>query len=137
MHHHIFARHPIPAGGLLALATVPIHAIVPLAWSQSLAAGILALIGGVYIGFAALDGRSGQLALEGVVGVGFAIFSMAALEIEPWWLPVGYVAHGLWDAAHHSRLFDVTMPRWYILACAVYDIVAGLGLLAVWALVHA
>lgn len=90
------------------------------------------MIGGVYIGFAVMDGRLSQLILEGVVAIAFVVYAMLALYINPLLLALGYILHGLWDTAHHSPLFDVKMARWYIPACAAYDIVVGIGLYIIW-----
>ena len=130
--NHMLARHPLPAAGLLGLATLPIHAILPYTWSVTLAAFILALIGGVYIGFAVLDGRLSRLLIETTVAVAFAIYAAATFHSAPLWIPFGYILHGLWDAAHHSPFFDVKMAKWWIPACAAYDIATGLGLLLIW-----
>lgn len=132
MAEHIFERHPFPAGGFLAIATIPIHLLLPQQASECLAAGILALIGGVYVGFAVVDGRMNRIVLEMAVAVLFAVLAMAALVFAPVWLVAGYIAHGFWDAAHHASLIDTRFPRWYIPACAVYDIVAGIALFVIW-----
>lgn len=115
---HVFAKHPFPAAGLLGLITLPLHALLPYDWSVILAAFILAMIAGVYIGFAALDGRLSRLALETAVALAFTLFAAIASQVAPLWLTLGYILHGLWDAAHHSPLFDVKMVRWWIPACA-------------------
>lgn len=70
----IFERHPIPAVGAHAIVTIPIHLILPQPASEYLAAGILALIGGVFLGFAVVDGRVGGIVLEGLMAIGFAVF---------------------------------------------------------------
>ncbi|MEL7279337.1 MAG: hypothetical protein AAGK79_03215 [Pseudomonadota bacterium] len=127
-------RHPLPVAGFLAVVSLPIHAVVPLAWSQNIAAGILALIAGVYIGFAANDGRLAVIALETVVALVFASGAMVALVLSPWWIAIGYIAHGFWDWLHHSPAFGHAVPRWYIPLCAFYDVLAGVGLLVLWGL---
>lgn len=132
MAQHILERHPIPAAGLLAIATIPFHLALPQQASELLAAGILALIGGIYIGFAVVDGRISRIALETFVAVLFAVFAMTLLALAPVWLAADYIAHGIWDAAHHSPLFDTHFPRWYIPACAVYDVIVGLALFLIW-----
>ena len=127
-------KHPLPIGGGLALVTVPLHAFIPFWWSHQLAALVLALIAGIYVGFAVLDGRTRIILVELMVAFAFIAFACAAMIYDPIWLPLGYVAHGLWDALHHSPLFDTKMPRWYIPLCAVYDIIAGAGIWLIWVL---
>lgn len=131
---HVVARHPLPVAGILALVTLPIQAVLPMELSMQFAAGILALIAGIYIGFAVLDGRLSRLAIETFVALLFSIFAITALAINPVWLAAGYIAHGIWDALHHTPLFDVEFPRWYIPMCAAYDVLAGIGLLVIWSL---
>ena len=99
-----------------------------------MAAGVLALIGGVYVGFAAIDGRLSVIAMEVVVALAFALGAMIALLLSPWWIAIGYVAHGIWDWLHHSSAFGHSVPRWYIPLCALYDVLAGVGLLVIWGL---
>lgn len=129
MAEHIFERHPVPAAGIFGIATIPIHLLLPQQASKYLAAGTLALIGGVYVGFAVVDGQISRIILEVVIAV---LFAMMALVFKPTWLVAGDIAHGLWDAAHHAPLIDTRSPRWYIPACAVYDIVTGLALFVIW-----
>lgn len=131
---HIFAKHPLPAAGILSFLTLPIHMALPHDWSVLLAAFILAMIGGVYIGFAVLDGRLSRLILETSVAAAFAVYAAIAFSVAPLWIAFGYILHGLWDTAHHSPLFDVKMARWWIPACAAYDIAAGVGLYLIWTL---
>lgn len=64
MRQHAYAAHPIPAGSLPALTTLPIHAVLPTQVSVYSAAWILALIGGAYVGFGAIDGRLSRLVTD-------------------------------------------------------------------------
>lgn len=128
----VLTRHPLPLAGLLALATLPAHALLPETWSIALAATVLAAIAGVYAGFALLDGRSAALRREGAVALGFVLYATVTAELAPMWLPLGYVAHGLWDAVHHRHDCALTMPRGYVPLCAVYDVLAGIGLWLIW-----
>ena len=137
---HTIARHPVPVGALLGLATLPAHALLPLVWAEQLAALLLVLIAGVYLGFAALDGRAKVLLAETSAACAFVLFALWAVQRAPGWLPAGYAAHALWDLAHHrphretarrARL-DVRMPRWYVPFCVVVDAVAGAGIALIW-----
>jgi hypothetical protein len=76
-----------------------------------------------------------QIATELTVGTGFFTAALVALLVTPWIVPVAYVAHGVWDYAHHqgSKLSSVpprlvAIPLWYPSFCAVYDWVGGGGL---------
>ena len=118
-------------GGGLALATLPLHLLLSHNNSVVLAGLLLAAIGAIYIGFGLRDGRLGNVTIEITVGTLFIVAAAIGLAVQPWAIPAAFVAHGLWDAAHH-RLVDTTMPRWYIPFCAVYDFVFAAGLAAIW-----
>ncbi|MEP0390610.1 hypothetical protein, partial [Erythrobacter sp.] len=109
-----------------------VHLLLPTNASEVLAAALLCMIAGVYFGFATLDGRWSAIFLEGGVACLFVGFATWALLTNPWLLPFGYLAHAIWDLLHHSPLFKVTIPTWYIPACVVVDVAVGLGLWAVW-----
>lgn len=129
---YAIAKHPVGTAVILALISLPIHYFLPVEWSQLLAALILCVIGGVFIGFASIDGRVEQLILETAVAVVFALFALISLKLNPALIPLGYIAHGLWDWAHNSPILDVRAPNWYIPLCAVYDILLGFGLWFLW-----
>ena len=137
---HAIARHPVPIGALLGLATLPAHALLPLAWAEQLAALLLVLIAGIYLGFAALDGRPKALVAETSAACAFVAFALWAVLRAPGWLPAGHAAHALWDLAHHRTRhgarhrprLDVRMPRWYVPFCTVVDAVAGAGIALIW-----
>ena len=118
-------------GGALALATLPLHAVVSHAMSVMLAALMLAAIGAIYIGFALRDGRMRAMLTEGAVGGLFVVAAGVGLSVSAWVIPVAYAAHGVWDAAHHRHV-DTAMPRWYIPFCAIYDWVFAAGLALLW-----
>lgn len=124
--------HPVPVAGILALISLPVHLLLPEDASYAGAAIVLGMIAGIYIGFAVVANRLDQILLQLFVALGFAGFALIAWMTNPIWIAAGYVAHGLWDAAHHFRLSKVAFPRWYIPLCAVYDILAGLGLAVIW-----
>lgn len=132
MSDHQLKKHPIPIAGLLAIISVPIHFFLPQDASFAVAAVLLAVIAGIYVGFAVVADRTGQIMLQLGVALAFAGFAVIALLTNPVWIAAGYVAHGLWDAAHHFQLSDLKFPRWYIPMCAAYDIAAGIGLALIW-----
>lgn len=43
---------------------------------------------------------------------------------------LGLIVHAGWDVLHHNSGFGAEVPRWYIPFCVVFDIAAGLFLLA-------
>ena len=128
-------EHPYFAAGLLGIFSLPFHLVLPENISQAGAATILAMIAGIYIGFAVMDGRAKTLVVEGSVAILFSVFAAVALVLEPLLIPVGYILHGFWDAVHHRSHVDTAMPHWYIPLCALYDIIAGFALWLIWWLV--
>jgi hypothetical protein len=108
--------------------------MVPISASHVLAATLLTLIAGIYIGFAVLDGRLSRLLVEGSVACMFVGFATWSLINAPHLIPLGYLAHAGWDFLHHTPLFEVAMPKWYIPACVVVDVFVGLGLWLIWVL---
>jgi hypothetical protein len=115
-------------------------AVLPLAtwWvsASSVHALAIALIAGVYVGFAVADGRTHVIAVECVVAASFAILATAAVTLSPWLLVAGYAGHGCKDLWQHRTHF-VRGTRWWPPFCAAVDwsvaaiiavaIVAGAG----------
>jgi hypothetical protein len=131
---HLLATHTIPSWSVIGLASLGVHLILPQDVSHALAALLLAMIAGVYVGFAALDGRLSHIIIESFAALLFIAFALWALVFAPYLLPIGYIAHAGWDFLHHTPVFKIAMPNWYIPACVVFDVVVGLGLWAIWAL---
>lgn len=132
---HVLAKHMIPAWSVIGLASLAVHLVLPIDVSHTLAAMLLTLIAGVYIGFAFIDGRQSRILVESAVAIGFMTFAIWALLNAPLLLPLGYIGHAVWDFLHHTPLFNVKMPKWYVPACVVVDLIVGLGLWAIW-LIH-
>jgi len=132
---HILATHTISAWSVIGLGSLAVHLVLPIDVSHALAALLLTLIAGVYIGFAVNDGRMSRIMTESLVAITFVMFAVWALLNAPMLLPLGYIAHAAWDFLHHTPVFNVKMPKWYVPACVVYDVIVGLGLWAIW-LIH-
>ncbi len=124
-------RHPARIGVILALASLPLHIWLPLVASQQLAAVLLGVVAGIYVGFAVVDGRLAIFGIETAVATAFLAAAVAGLWVSPWVVPAAYAAHGVWDMAHHRHV-NTAMPRWYIPFCAVFDWTFAAGLAAIW-----
>lgn len=124
---------PTQLGTALALASLPAHFFLPSIASHQLAAVVLVLVAGIYVGFALQDGRVRTLAVEGAVALGFIAAALAGLWVNAWFIPAAYVLHGFWDLAHHRHV-ATAMPAWYVPFCAVFDWVFAAGLAAAWVL---
>lgn len=82
---------------------------------------VLGITAGVYLGFAALDGRPLILAVE-VTGIFlFLTLALLGLRVSLFFLAGGFLLHSVWDALHHPQVFEIRMAEWYRLACIVYD----------------
>lgn len=120
-------------GALLAVASLPVHFVMPIRASEHLAAITLALIAGIYVGFALQDGRLRIVATEVGIALAFAGCALLGLWITPWAVPAAVALHGVWDLAHHRHV-TTAIPRWYVPFCAIYDVVFALGLAVAWCL---
>lgn len=117
--------------GALALASLPIHYAMPPALSVQFASLMVALIAGVYAGFALNDGRLRIIILECGVALLFFFAAALALWFSKWIIPALFALHGLWDIAHHRHI-STKLPSWYPSLCAVFDWIIALGLSAIW-----
>lgn len=131
---NILATHTLPIWSVISLFSLAVHLLLPETVSQVLAAMLLSLIAGVYIGLAVMDGRMKRIVVEATVACLFMAFAVWSLMTAPWLIPLGYLAHAGWDFLHHTPLFEVAMPKWYIPACVVVDVIVGVGLWLIWSL---
>ncbi len=135
------AGRPAAIGAILAIATIPLHLFLSKAHSEQFAAVLLATMGAIYAGFGLQKGSLFQILAEVAAAIGFFIGSLAALWVSAWVVPFAYIAHGIWDYAHHERSkfalqswkFTV-VPRWYPPFCALYDWLAAASLAVIWGL---
>ena len=133
-HTSIFSERPILTGVAVGAASLLPHFFLSPEASLALAAIFIALIAGIYFGFAVVNGsHRDQLVEFNVTGL-FAISGLVGLLLWPLLLPIAYFAHALWDCAHHNRarLSLVAIPQWYVPWCVVIDVIIGAGLLVLW-----
>lgn len=114
---------------LFAIVALGIYAIVHLALPEAmdvqLAAVMLALIGGAYIGFAARAHDPRSFWIEISTACLFGVFALLGLTVHWSFIPLGLFLHALWDLLHHLRDFGAPVPQRYIPFCAVFDIAAA------------
>jgi hypothetical protein len=129
-----FARRPILTATAVATITLLPHAFLSPQASLGFAAVVIALIGGVYFGFAVARGSGRDQLVEFNVSALFAVAGLLGLLHWPILLPLAYLAHGGWDFAHHNRyrLPLVSIPQWYVPWCVVIDVIVGVGLIGIW-----
>lgn len=138
---NFFTGRPAAIGASLAIATVPLHLFMSKLHSEQFAALLLACMGAIYAGFALQKGDLSQIAAEVAGAAVCFVGALAALWASAWVVPFAYLAHGIWDYAHHegSNLAPrpwkfVVIPAWYPPWCAAYDWVAAAALAVSWSL---
>lgn len=118
------------AGAVLGGAALVVPALLQPDAAFNFLAVLVAMIAGVYLGFALTDGRIRAALTEEVGIVIFAILATVALGTrEPLWLAGGLFGHAVWDAIHHRRGLDTAMPRWYVPLCIGFDVVVAVYVL--------
>lgn len=130
----VFARRPLLSSIAVGIGTLLPHAFLPAAASVAYAAVVMALIAGVYFGFAVMNGNGRDQLVEFTVTGLFTVTALLGLLFLPLLLPLAYLAHAAWDFAHHARvrLPLVAIPQWYVPWCVIVDVLVGAGLLLIW-----
>lgn len=130
----VFGRRPILTGIIIGVATLAPHYLLTPQASQAFAAIVIAMIAGIYFGFAVVNGSPRDQMVEFTTTGIFALAALVGLLLWPTVLPLAYFAHALWDFAHHNRmkLPLVAIPQWYVPWCVVIDVIIGAGLLFIW-----
>jgi hypothetical protein len=130
----LFAKSPILTGIAVGIASLLPHAFLAPQASLAFAALLIALIAGIYFGFAVINGSPRDQMVEFNVTGLFAVTALVGLTVSPILLPLAYFGHALWDFAHHnkSRLALVSIPQWYVPWCVVIDVIVGTGLFVIW-----
>lgn len=129
-----FARRPILTSTAVGVATLLPHLFLSPQASLGFAAVVIALVGGVYFGFAVAMGSGRDQLVEFNVSLLFAVSGLLGLLYWPILLPLAYLVHGIWDLAHHNRarLPLVAIPQWYVPWCVIIDVIVGVGLIGIW-----
>jgi hypothetical protein len=133
----MFSQRPLLTGFAVGVVSLAPHAFLPRGVSLAFAAVLMGIIAGVYFGFAVVNGSNNHQLVEFNVASLFGVAALLGLTVSAWFLPAAYLAHGLWDLAHHNRspLVLVPIPQWYIPWCVVIDVIVGFGLIAIWSLI--
>lgn len=123
----------VALGGVLGAGTMVIPALLSSDDAFGFLAVLLAMIAGVYLGFALQDGRVRAFRTEyvGIVAHG-ALATIALATGSAWVLAAGYAGHALWDSVHHPKALDTVIPRWYVPLCIGYDLVVAAYILIRW-----
>lgn len=130
----LFAKYPILTGIVVGLVTLVPHAFLTPEASAAFAAVVIALIAGIYFGFAVMNGSPRDVLVEFTVTGVFTTLGLLGLLRWPVLLPIAYFCHALWDFAHHNRskLSLVAIPNWYVPWCVIIDVIVAVGLFWIW-----
>jgi len=96
-----------------------------------LAALLLALSAGAYVGLAVAHEAQPGVGFDVALAAGFFVVAASTLVRDPRQaltiLALAFAAHAIVDVAHrpHWPLPDGIAPRWYSIWCAVYDVYIG------------
>ncbi len=125
------ARSALYAVGLM-IPTLAAVVALPKPMGLELLSLLLTFIAGVYGGFALLDARKREFAIE-LFGVLVTLaLAVAALWASPVDLAAGYLFHGLWDVLHHPKRIQTVIPAGYAPFCMIFDIPIGVFILFWW-----
>ena len=102
-HASVFARRPILTAIAIGVGTLVPHFFLPPEASLGFAAVLIALIAGIYFGFAVMNGSARDQFVEFNVTGLFTVAALFGLLLWPILLPLAYFGHALWDLAHHNK----------------------------------
>ncbi len=95
-----------------------------------MAALLLTLTAGAYIGFAVVRENDPGVGFDIALAVIFLLVAALTMVRDPRQaltiIALAFAAHAVVDVAHRPGLLpDALAPRWYAVGCAVYDVVVG------------
>ena len=95
-----------------------------------MAALLLTLTAGAYIGFAVVREHEPGTGFDIAIAVAFLLVSALTMVRDPRQaltiIALAFAAHAIVDVAHRPGLLPEGLaPRWYAVGCAVYDVVIG------------
>jgi len=95
-----------------------------------MAALLLTLSAGAYIGFAVVRENEPGVGLDIAFTVGFLVVAAYTMLRDPRQaltiVALSFAAHAVLDVAHRPGLLpEALAPRWYTIGCAVYDVYIG------------
>ena len=95
-----------------------------------IAALLLTLSAGAYLGFAAANEARTGVGLDIALSAGFFVLAAYTLTCDPrqalTLLALGFAAHAIIDIGHRPGILpEGIAPRWYTVGCASYDVLVG------------
>jgi hypothetical protein len=113
-----------------ALPTSSPHRLVAELRLAQMAALLLTMAAGAYVGFAVVRENQQGVGLDIALSVGFLVAAGFTMVRDPRQaltiVAVAFAAHAVVDVAHRPGLLpDALAPRWYSVISAVYDVYIG------------
>jgi hypothetical protein len=95
-----------------------------------IAALLLTLSAGAYIGFAVVRENEPGVGIDIALAVGFLVVAAVTMLRDPRQaltiVALAFAAHAVIDVGHRPGLLpEALAPRWYAVGCAVYDVFMG------------
>ena len=109
--------------------TSPERLVAELRLAQ-IAALLLTLSAGAYLGFAAANETRTGVGLDIALSAGLFVLAAYTLTCDPrqalTLLALAFAAHAIIDIAHRPGVLpEGVAPRWYTVGCATYDVIIG------------
>lgn len=106
------------------------HRLVAELRLAQIAALLLTLTAGAYIGFAVVRENQPGVGLDIALAVGFLVAAGFTMLRDPRQaltiVALAFAAHAIVDVAHRPGLLpEALAPRWYSVSCAIYDVYIG------------
>ena len=132
----LLRRWPTGVGLVLAVASVAAMTLLPEPARPWVGAWWVLTAAVVYLSWGTARGDLGErrwLTAEtaGVLAFGAAALAVVAVDLSSaaHVMAAGWLAHALWDVAHHRA--DRVVPRWYAEACLATDLTVAASLLTI------
>jgi hypothetical protein len=95
-----------------------------------MAALLLVLTAGAYIGFAVAHENQPGVGFDIALAIGFLLIAAVTVVRDPRQaltiIALGFAAHAVLDVLHRPGVLPAGLtPRWYAIGCAVYDVYLG------------
>ena len=95
-----------------------------------MAALLLALTAGAYIGFAVVREYEPGVGFDVALAVSFLLVAAVTMVKDPRQaltiIALAFAAHAVLDVGHRPGMLpDALAPRWYSIGCAMYDVYVG------------
>ena len=119
-------------GAFFAGSTVALLMGLPSRKIYGLLAVLLGVLAGIYLGAAFATGRATPKLTEGAAVLVFSALAVWGIWRSPLYLAAGYLAHGLWNLAHHRKEARMGIPAWWPPFCLVYDWVIAGAIFLLW-----